>query len=702
MKTLVLILFCIASQASAQTLIKGSVRSASGMPVKNANISLKGTYDGASADSLGYYRFSTTETGPQWLVFSAIGFVTDSVQIELTGKEIIYNTSLKEKISELNEVVISAGSFSTGDGKKNTVLNSLDVATTAGGEAADIFSALRTLPGSQAESSQNGFFVRGGASYETKTYFDGLLVKTPFGTQLPDQASRGRFSPFLFKGTTFSAGGYSAQYGQALSSALILESKDLPEKTVTNVSIMSVGGGVDQQIRMKNSSVSIGGNYYNLQPAFSILKQKTDWSKAPESGGGSVQYKLKTGESGMLKVYTEYSDTKVGLFSDNIDDPTNRNYFDNHNRNLYINSTYNEYISKRWKVQGGFSYSKNNDDGLIETEAYSREDKLMQGRLNATRFIGNFSSWKSGVEMQRFDRFESMNNLGRGYTDNLSAAFTEADIFFNDKLVARMGVRAEYSDYLGEFNLAPRTSLSYKTGKESQVSVAYGRFYQNPEDDYLVQTRTLEFEKADHYILNYQRTTPKTTFRIEAYYKDYNKLSKSVPAGFNNSGEGYARGIDIFWRDKKTIKAGDYWISYSFLDTRRNYRDYPASAVPQFAAKHTLNVLYKQWISALNSQISTTYTFATGRTYIDPTNSQYLGSKTPVFNNLSMNISYLTKVFGLNTVLYGSVSNLPGFKNVYGYHFSADGRIKQAITPPALRNVFIGMFITIGDDAYIN
>jgi hypothetical protein len=33
----------------------------------------------------------------------------------------------------------------------------------------------------------------------------------------------------LFKGTVFSTGGYSALYGQALSSALILESIDLPE-----------------------------------------------------------------------------------------------------------------------------------------------------------------------------------------------------------------------------------------------------------------------------------------------------------------------------------------------------------------------------------------------------------------------------------------------------------------------------------------
>jgi hypothetical protein len=39
----------------------------------------------------------------------------------------------------------------------------------------------------------------------------------------------------------FSSGGYSAQYGQALSSVLLLESIDLPEQTSASLGISSVG-----------------------------------------------------------------------------------------------------------------------------------------------------------------------------------------------------------------------------------------------------------------------------------------------------------------------------------------------------------------------------------------------------------------------------------------------------------------------------
>jgi len=45
-----------------------------------------------------------------------------------------------------------------------------------------------------------------------------MVVQNPFYSSVPDIPSRGRFLAFLFKGTVFSSGGYSAQYGQALSS----------------------------------------------------------------------------------------------------------------------------------------------------------------------------------------------------------------------------------------------------------------------------------------------------------------------------------------------------------------------------------------------------------------------------------------------------------------------------------------------------
>ncbi len=101
-------------------------------------------------------------------------------------------------------------------------------------------------------------------------------------------------------------------------------------------------------------------------------------------------------------------------------------------------------------------------------------------------------------------------------------------------------------------------------------------------------------QKATHYIANYQRVSRDYTLRIEGYYKKYENLVKTY--GTSNagiidsvatSGYGDAKGIELFWRDRKTLKNVDYWISYSYLDTKRDYLNYPYAIQPNFAANHT-------------------------------------------------------------------------------------------------------------------
>ena len=88
-------------------------------------------------------------------------------------------------------------------------------------------------------------------------------------------------------------------------------------------------------------------------------------------------------------------------------------------------------------------------------------------------------------------------------------------------------------------------------------------------------------ERPHHYILNYQYRKNRRIFRSEAYLKQYDKLVKYQdpydpnPQNYNNQGAGYAGGVDIFWRDQASVNGLDYWISYSFLDTHRNYKNFP-------------------------------------------------------------------------------------------------------------------------------
>jgi hypothetical protein len=694
-----LLLFLCTVMSFGQTIIKGTIKTTNGLPLAQANILVKGSYDGDSSNDQGEFSFITTEKGSQVVSCSALNYETDSVVVQIGEKEIIANFNLKPAINQLQTVTISAGSFIAGDGKKGAVLSALDIATTAGTRA-DIFAALQTLPGTQLNFSESGLFVRGGAAAETKTYFDGLLVKSPFNSSIPDQASRGRLSPFLFKGTSFSAGGYSAQYGQALSSALILESTDLPEKTTTGISLLSVGGGIDQNIRYKNSAITIGGYYYNLSPFYTLIKQQTDFVKAPDQIGGNVHYKLKTSETGMLKVYAAYSKSRLSLIQNNISSPAEQGFLSNNNDNTYINATYKAFLNSRWKLEAGFAYNKDGNDGIKVSDNYSRGDHLMEEKLTLIHYYGKLSNVKFGLETTSTGREESLNHLYHRYKDQISAGFAESDIFISQKFVARLGLRTEYSSYLNQYNVAPRTSLALKTSINSQLSMAYGRFYQNPEDEYLI-LKPLNFEQADHYILKYEHNTTGQNFRIEAFYKDYKQLTKINAGTPNNSGEGYAQGFELFWRDKKSIKDADFWISYSFLDTKRNFRDFPTAATPSFAAKHTATIVFKKFVGAINTQVGAAYSVASGRTYVNPNNPIYLADKTKSYNNLSLTLSHLTHILKQFTVLYVNANNVPGFNNIYGYDYDNNGLNRRAKLPSARRDLFVGLLMTIGDDTFV-
>jgi len=151
--------------------------------------------------------------------------------------------TLYQDMNTIDTVVISAGTIKAGDTSKVTALKPLDIVTTAG-SSGDIVAALETMPGVNAVGESGKLFVRGGEAGETQTYVDGIRVAQPYGASPNNIPTRGRFSPFLFKGITFSTGGYSAEFGDALSSVLLLNTVDEPAQNQTDISIMTVGVGV--------------------------------------------------------------------------------------------------------------------------------------------------------------------------------------------------------------------------------------------------------------------------------------------------------------------------------------------------------------------------------------------------------------------------------------------------------------------------
>jgi hypothetical protein len=721
-----------------QTILTGKVVDTKNQPIVGANISIKGSYDGGSSDKDGNYSFKTSRKDSQVISASYSGFTKIEKAVFINQNTMQLNFTLKEKLSQLKAVIISAGSFEASDEKKSTVLKPLDIVTTAGSNG-DSYGALKTLPGTQQTNDRDGLFVRGGTGAETQTFIDGTLVRNAFTASVPDLGSRGRFNPFIFKGTVFSSGGYSALYGQALSSVVLLETTDLPDKSSGSTSLSTVGLGASMQklSKDKNKSFGLGYNYVNLTPYFLLLKQTVDYVKAPTVHQIDANFRVKTSKYGMLKFYGYFNNSNIHIKRNNITSQDysdiNKHYKDDYaikNNNIYANLSYKEYIKKDLKLLAGLSVSYNKDlinigikdkanNYINDSNFFHQENQniknnniVAQGKVVLEKTFNNIHTLRFGAEhIYGNDDFifstPYIDATDIKIKDNFTAAFAEGDIYITNDIAGKIGIRGEHSSIIDKYNIAPRISAAYKLNRRGQISGAYGIFYQKPENQFLFQTTNLNFQRADHFLINYIYQPKERFLRTEFFYKKYYNLIKTNTAKPENSGNGYASGAELFFRDRKTFKGIDYWISYSYINTKRNFLNYPGLRQPDFVANHVASLVWKKFWVKKNFGINGTYTFTTGRPYVNKNETdpaKYLSDRTENYHTIALSLNYLKTYKNIFNVFVISVTNPLGFKQIFGYNFANkdlnnDGLyFKNAIVPSARQFVFIGLFSSWGID----
>jgi hypothetical protein len=693
----------------SQTTISGKIVDEKGKPVAAANIFIDGTYDGTSSSEVGEFTFETKTKGNQTLVVSFLIYESSKIVIDVANAKNL-TVKLRESVTSLDAVVITAGTLEAGDKSRVSVLKPLDIVTTAG-SAGNIIAALQTLPGTQLVGEDGRLFVRGGEANETQTFVDGIRVAQPYGASTLNIPVRGRFSPFLFSGISFSTGGYSAEYGEALSSVLLLNTQDDPDQNKTEMALMTVGLGLGNTQKWKKSSLTLNANYTNLAPYQVLIPQNVDWNSPFQSLSGETVYRYNF-SNGILKVYASFESSKFDINQESINSP-DKIRVDLNNNNFYINSSYKGVFGNNWQITTGLSYGYSNNKINLNLDTVSNDENAAHLKLKLRKSFSDRLKLSFGADyfITKFNEdFSPTSGLifTNDYESNIAAVYTEADIFFSKNWAAKVGVRAANNALLNETAISPRISFAYKMAKNSQFSFAYGDFTQTPNADYVKYSRYHQFEseKASHYILNYQYNKNGKTFRAETYFKDYRNLVKfdtetaMFNSNYSNNGSGYAKGLDLFWRDGKTIKSLEYWISYSYIDTERDYRNFPAQVTPNFVADHTLSIVTKYWISDLKSQVGFTHSFSTGRPYHNPNETQFMNGKTKAFNNLSFNWAYLLSP---QKILYFSVSNVLAIQNVFGYEYANKPNDvglfnRKEIIPTADRFFFIGFFWTISND----
>lgn len=717
--------------AMAQTRISGRVLDMKDKPIKGASVALDNTLDGGTTDSNGYFSFETSETGNQTLVASDATHSSMGMPLTITGAPIT-GLVLKMRTAVLDAVTITAGSFASGS-RAATVMSPLDIVTTAGSNG-DVVKAMQMMPGTQQNNTDNGLFIRGGDAYEAAVIVDGIVAQSAFASGPPGMATRSRFNAFQYQGVQFSSGGYSARFGQALSGVLELNSTDLADKSNVNLGINMGGLYASGTKRWKNASLDIGGNYTNLQPLYALASSNFNFYKVPVGAGAYARYAWQPNKNGIFKATVTstfnnsgitipnpsrvYGDTGfMSRMGDKIDYETKDKY-------LFATATYKQMFKTKYSLFAALSGSFDRNNNKFGSYPINQDEYRTQARIEGKDFINNRLTLLVGSDMQVYGVGKKMDSFHfkRSFDEKIAAAFAELEWTPRYWLALRPGLRYEYSAMLNTAVLAPRFSAAIKTGPNSQASLAGGVFYQDAPNLYYLSdiTKTPGMSYAVHYIANWQYNKSDRTFRIEAYHKDYQHLvreyypnSDSVfvfnrnrilnpSVGIDNTGHGSADGLELFWRDKKSIKNADYWITYSYINTERLYENFPVAATPTFIAKHNFNVVGKYFIDKIHTNVSATYSYRTGFPYYDPTlkplKSNFLTETTPNYHNVALTFAYLHSFGKWFTVFYAQVDNVLNTKTVSGYRFVPDGSgsyARQSVGPALYRTIFVGVNMSL-------
>lgn len=297
---LVAFLFVAATSLYARSMrVYGYVTGTDNRGLELANItaqSEKGIIDGTSTNKNGYYSLTIDEVDSLDIIFSMVGYVTTKQRIVGHQDVVNINVSLPTDEQWIEEVEVRGIKRTSG------TMDQIDAGTTRlvpDATGGSIESILITFAGvNQNNELSSQYNVRGGSFDENEVYVNGIEIHRPLLIRSGQQEGLSFVNPEMVENVQFSAGGFSAQYGDKMSSVLDITYKR-PTRFEGSLSASLLGasayiGHGDSTfaqmhgIRYKTSKYMLGalqtsGNY---QPNFVDYQTFMNWRVGKDNRHG--------------------------------------------------------------------------------------------------------------------------------------------------------------------------------------------------------------------------------------------------------------------------------------------------------------------------------------------------------------------------------------------------------------------------------
>ncbi|HVP38527.1 MAG TPA: TonB-dependent receptor [Candidatus Saccharimonadales bacterium] len=616
--------------------VTGTITDRSGKPVPLAAVSAPAVRRGTVADEQGRFALDLPP-GPATLVVNRVGYERAEVKVEVSDTLAPLVLRLREAAVPLAEVTVSTSSFGKAGKSEGAVLSRQEVMTTPGG-AADIFQALRALPGINAPAEGAALYVRGGDPRETLIRLDGGDIGHPYHYE---GASGGLFTAldaYMLKSAFFSSGGFSARYGGAMSGVLDMESQDrLGLRTLTlgaNMAGMSLSGNwafVPGKLALVGTArVGVPAVLYDLYGS------PHRYQSSPTSRDVAARMVYRYSPTGLAALtYLEGSDD-VGVDANYLN--FEGDYRDaNHSR--FAGLQVKDVLAGQLAVRVQAAVQSFESDWSFGPVAAGQHERSAQASVDALWPVGASHELSFGATWRSPDA-EITGRFPADSTDYQPGAptreyatrvrleypgfYAEDKIHLGGPLYATAGARFDYASRPGVWTADPRFALAWRVSERHTVRLAAGRYHQLPDPHYqdpVYGNPDLAPLRADHLIAGYEWKSPRADFRVEAYHKQYHDLVVTSPTAFYaNGGYGYARGVDVFLQGSRGRLSG--WVSYGYLDARRKELDAPREVPASSGVKHEITLVAQYQLTA-SLEVGAKYNLTSGRPYTPVAGATY-------------------------------------------------------------------------------
>lgn len=254
--------------------IQGLVTDENNEPLEFVSVRIDGTAIGATTGLDGKYTISAPEADTIRVIFSCIGYEESKRRLLSPAGDVTVNVKMQPKSYQLQGVEITDIQKQTGSLQKINPNSGKLAPDASGGSVEGLLSTIAGVSTGNEMSSQ--YNVRGGSYDENLVYINGIEVYRPQLVSSGQQEGLSIINPDMVGSIGFSTGGFSAKYGDKMSSVLDITYKQ-PESFEGAVSASLMGGSLTLGSSSRRFTQLHGVRYKSNASLLSSMEDKGEY-----------------------------------------------------------------------------------------------------------------------------------------------------------------------------------------------------------------------------------------------------------------------------------------------------------------------------------------------------------------------------------------------------------------------------------------